>query len=484
MYSENIFEVGQRTGFYHPHHGDGLLDFLPTFAPMRTHSTYSTRRVWRVFSLAAPSSDLPGETDPYGNDYPFSVKVDSPLAPLDLMNMNRDHYEGTKYDMTKGVAAGPYGDPARFDVTPTSGMTMEQALDGSYERSISIFRTSYSFVAVARANLKHESLAMLWFGQYQPSTSQYVPLYIRADPPTPLTRGSLFKYDNEIPFWNYLAVNNYGSRFYKYAIPDIKDMQSILDHQLIDAVEEFESNVEALMKDVGEEHAVKEGSTSTSNANSISHEVAKLVSEGEKDTVTVMMDAFCAEQVSKVSKAWRDLLPQLITKFHDGYIAETLTGPAITMTKIFYPKWWLQVSGYFDPANAPNPDGPNTILFDSRDEALRKYDSSGGYYTMGALLMSVLTALVVGYTLGYKAQSREKGEILDSSSHSHLLQSHHNTSSNVSRASKIELPTIPEDTWREVMDDDSMTHNKKQGKQKKGGGMTIPSFGRNAYTQI
>merc|ERR1712031_17068 len=99
----------------------------------------------------------------------------------------------------------------------------------------------------------------------------YVPLYIRADPPTPLTRGSLFKYD----------------------IPDIKDMQSMLDHQLIDAVEEFESSVEALMKDVGEEHAVKEGSTSTSNANSISHEVAKLVSEGEKDTVTVMMDAFC-----------------------------------------------------------------------------------------------------------------------------------------------------------------------------------------------
>ena len=82
--------------------------------------------------------------------------------------------------MTKGPAAGPYGDPARFDPSPVDGMTMQEALDGSYERSISIFRTSYSFVAVARKNIPTNLLSMIWFGQYQPSTSNYVPVCQRS----------------------------------------------------------------------------------------------------------------------------------------------------------------------------------------------------------------------------------------------------------------------------------------------------------------
>eukprot|EP00608_Synchroma_pusillum_P002118 CAMPEP_0198434438 /NCGR_PEP_ID=MMETSP1452-20131203/32680_1 /TAXON_ID=1181717 /ORGANISM="Synchroma pusillum, Strain CCMP3072" /LENGTH=37 /DNA_ID= /DNA_START= /DNA_END= /DNA_ORIENTATION= len=37
------------------------------------------------------------------------MKVDYKLSVQDVMRINRDHYEGTKYDLTKGVAAGPYG---------------------------------------------------------------------------------------------------------------------------------------------------------------------------------------------------------------------------------------------------------------------------------------------------------------------------------------------------------------------------------------
>jgi dipeptidase len=55
-----------------------------------------TRRVWRIFSLVAPSLDLPGHTDYYGNDYPFSVKTEKLLTALDLMDLQRDHYEGKR----------------------------------------------------------------------------------------------------------------------------------------------------------------------------------------------------------------------------------------------------------------------------------------------------------------------------------------------------------------------------------------------------
>jgi hypothetical protein len=43
------------------------------------------RRRWRVYTLAAPSSNLPAETNSYADNYPFSVKVEVPLTASDLM---------------------------------------------------------------------------------------------------------------------------------------------------------------------------------------------------------------------------------------------------------------------------------------------------------------------------------------------------------------------------------------------------------------
>ena len=185
MFSKNIHDVAERNGLWSAH--DGLLDFLPAYGPKRAHAIYSTRRVWRIFDLAAPSLKLPSQTGLRADDYPFSVPVDKVLDADDLMRFNMDHYEGTEFDLTTSPSGGPYGDPARFDIAPTGNMDMAHALGGSYERAISMFRTSYSFVATARP-LKTNLLAFLWFGQYQPSTSSYMPVFVSAEAPEPLMR--------------------------------------------------------------------------------------------------------------------------------------------------------------------------------------------------------------------------------------------------------------------------------------------------------
>ena len=46
-------------------------------------------------------------------DYPLFIKPDAPLSVSDVMGLMRDHYEGTPYDMTKGLDAGPFGTPFR-----------------------------------------------------------------------------------------------------------------------------------------------------------------------------------------------------------------------------------------------------------------------------------------------------------------------------------------------------------------------------------
>lgn len=158
----------------------GQLDFLKTYGPPRAHGWYSTHRVWRVFNLAAPSIKLEIYTrDAYAQEYPFSVKVDHILSPKDIIDMNSDHYEGTPLDLTQGLASGPYGDPARFDIAAVDNMTLNDVLQGSYERAISMFRTSYSFVAIAR-NVPN-ILSLVWLGQYQPSCSSFIPIYVSVD---------------------------------------------------------------------------------------------------------------------------------------------------------------------------------------------------------------------------------------------------------------------------------------------------------------
>jgi dipeptidase len=54
------------------------------------------------FQLADPTLPLDPNTGDDG--FPFSVKPRVKLTPQDLMRYQRDHYEGTPYDLTQGVA--------------------------------------------------------------------------------------------------------------------------------------------------------------------------------------------------------------------------------------------------------------------------------------------------------------------------------------------------------------------------------------------
>lgn len=185
--SSNIFEVARRAGLWQV--DKEPFNFLRVYGTNRFKSGfYCTRRVWRVFTLAAPSllSTFSPFTDGLGSfgfgedgtqPYPFSVKPDKPLTLQDIFQMNRDQYEGTQFDLTAGPGfslpsvlsfpfytcfysgAGPFGDPTRYmylskTINPVDGVTVEQFRGGlGYERGISLFRTAYSSVAQARSNV-------------------------------------------------------------------------------------------------------------------------------------------------------------------------------------------------------------------------------------------------------------------------------------------------------------------------------------------
>lgn len=103
-------------------------------------------RQWRVLDLANPTLKLQPSSGgsksdyvkydlPYKKiDYPTSVQVSHKLSHKDIMAMNRDHFEGTQFSTTEGIAAGPYGDPTRYDFSAQENLTMAQIFTGEFER--------------------------------------------------------------------------------------------------------------------------------------------------------------------------------------------------------------------------------------------------------------------------------------------------------------------------------------------------------------
>ena len=78
---------GEPFRFYEAYNPDGRFSFA------------STRREWRVLDLLAPSLELHAN----GNVFPFSVKPEKPVGPEKIMELFRDTYEGTDFDMVKDL---------------------------------------------------------------------------------------------------------------------------------------------------------------------------------------------------------------------------------------------------------------------------------------------------------------------------------------------------------------------------------------------
>ena len=153
-----------------------------------------------------------------------------------------------------------------------------------------------------------------------------------------------------------------SGRFYKYAIADVLVLQDQLMSASITAVQQTEAAALVLT---------------------------------DSSQITALLTAVTNEQAALVVSGWRDLLPQLITKYHDGYRALDLDQPDIYMQTMFYPKFWLDATGYW--LNKPNL-GPGVLLFDANPAGA----GSGSVLAtvlVTAVLSSLCTLLVGAYWL-------------------------------------------------------------------------------------
>ena len=210
--------------------GVGLLDFTKAYSRGEyAHKYYSGRRMWDGFRKMAPSLSLPPEYGDLRNDkpikpwgsstYPFSVKPDTKLSPQAGFAAHRSHYEGTPYDTTKGLAAGAFGTPDRYATLNAPGDPGQ----GSWERTVSIYRTTYTWVVQANAALPDAAAGTIWWGPADSSKTVFVPLTVAmGEPPQAYTLGRQGKIERESAYWAHRYVQNLAQIRYKEMIVDIQ----------------------------------------------------------------------------------------------------------------------------------------------------------------------------------------------------------------------------------------------------------------------
>jgi len=146
------------------------------------------------------------------------------------MDVLRDHYEGTPYDLTVGMAAGPFGSPNR-------GAVPEVAVAGVWERAISMHRSTWSYVCEARPTLG----GVTWLGLDAPHGSPYLPFYGAAAQSAPESfhshEGSQSKFSTSVAWWAFNLVNQYSDLNFRLINSDVLSRARDLDSQGVAIVE-------------------------------------------------------------------------------------------------------------------------------------------------------------------------------------------------------------------------------------------------------
>ncbi len=321
MFSKNLHETAQKHGWWKPE--DGKLDWLRTVSLGEyNHPYYSLRRVWRVLSLAAPSRNFsPWVKDGFTKDYPFSVKPDNKLSVRDVMRLHRDHYEGTEFDLTKGVAAGPFGYPDRF-YGPYDGAgdvgDPSRKLEGAWERPLSVTYCGYVFVNQARGWLPAPIGGRMWLGLDKPSDTVFLPFHIGVNGlPRSVEVCDTTKFSRGSAWWTFNFLANYAGLKYSYMHKEIEELQEQLETGFLTLLEIVERNALDL-------HRVNPPAA--------------------KEYLTNFAERNTAETLAK----WWDLAEHLIVKYNDGLLTE---GGKIGRP-LGYPKDWLRTTSW--------PDGPTS----------------------------------------------------------------------------------------------------------------------------
>ena len=329
IYSENVISFAIENGYYDPKSGEPFR-FNEAYCPSTPRNQrYGAMRVWSLFRRAAPSLDLSPDYHRAvegAKPYPLWIKPDEKLTVSDVFSLMRDHYEGTDFDMTKGMDAGPYGAPNRW-----RPMVWEvDSIEYVWERPISTQQTGFSFVSQSRSWLPDPIGGVYWYGVDDTYTTCYVPLYCGIDSiPSSYTKktgGSLQNFTWDSAWWVFNFVANYANLKYSLMIEDIKAVQQDLENKNFAIQPEFEKT------------AIELAGT-------------------DPELLTKYLTDYSVTRGEMTVSQWRELGEFLIRKYSDGYVQDE----KYRSLEKGYPDEWLRKVISENPDKFKLPEKENAV---------------------------------------------------------------------------------------------------------------------------
>ncbi len=234
LYAKDVISFARDKGYFKG--DDKNFSFADAYALLDYSALrFCEARVWSMFHRAAPSLNL---TIDYVNGVkgaeplPLMIKPDNKLSVHDVMELMRDHFEETAFDMTKDIGAGPFQLPYRW--RPLTWQV--DSVEYCNERAVSTQQTGFSFVAQARSWLPNPIGGVLWFSVDDTYSTVYVPMYcgIKQVPHSfAVGTGSFEDFTWESAFWVFNFVSNFAYQRYSDMIKDIQKVQRDLEGKFL-----------------------------------------------------------------------------------------------------------------------------------------------------------------------------------------------------------------------------------------------------------
>ena len=235
LYAEDVISLAREKGYFSGK--DEEFSFAGAYAPLDFSALRGCEaRVWSFFRMFAEGMD---KYEDYAMGYnphnpmPLWVKPTNKISPKQVFDAMRDHYEGTKMDMTTDIGAGGHGLPYRW-------RPMNFEVDGKTylnERAIATQQTAFWLCGQARK----DKVGILWFGMDDAATSCLTPIYCNTtEVPATMAEGngSMLDHSDTSAFWIFNRVTNFA--YLRYDLMS-KDIRKVVDHWENTMLKEVES---------------------------------------------------------------------------------------------------------------------------------------------------------------------------------------------------------------------------------------------------
>lgn len=327
VYSKDVITFARDKGWFDGK--DEEFSFSDTYAPVTFSGARACEaRVWSMFNRVNKDM-LPYEDYAMGhlqkgkwgyttNRMPLWIKPDRKISVHDVMELMRDHYEGTKMDMTKDVGAGPYACPYRW-----RPMTWKvDSVDYINERATSTQQTGFVFVAQSRSWLPDPVGGIIWFGVDDTYTTVFAPMYCgitKVPHSFAEGNGNMLEYSPTSAFWTFNFVANWAYTRYSDMIKDIQPVQRSLELGYLEETSKIDKEASALYK------------TNPAKARAL-------------------LTNYSVKTGDALQARWKKLGEYLLVKYIDGNIKKEKdgkfetngTGQAVMPNQPGYQEWWYR----------------------------------------------------------------------------------------------------------------------------------------------